>query len=194
MTVKCYIVLRPAMPAAAKKTVLRSIRLRSDLAELLAKDAEAKGISVNALVSSVLTKYAEWDRYVDKFGFVTITRFGWQRMMEGLDDAALVRAATEMGSQNPREMTLFWFKKLNLDSFLAYLSLISRYAKTITHEVEMDERTVTILVQHEMGPRYSKFMEAFLGQAIQQVVGVTARTQVGRNSIVLKFPRPERAG
>ncbi len=67
-----------------KKTVLRSIRIPEELEEIIAKDAEAKGLSVNALVASILTKYSQWDRYADKFGLVTITRVGLRSMIEGL--------------------------------------------------------------------------------------------------------------
>jgi hypothetical protein len=46
-----------------KKTVLRTIRLSKGLDELLQKDANSKRITVGALISTILTKYSQWDRY-----------------------------------------------------------------------------------------------------------------------------------
>lgn len=180
------------MARVQPKTVLRSIRIPSRLEELLRADAQARGLSVNALVSSILTKYAEWDRFAEKFGFVTITRNGFRALVEGLDDEGRERVAREMGSQNPREMTLFWFKKLGLDAFLDYLSLIRRYAKWSEFEVQKDERGVTIQMQHHWGPRASTFQGFFMEEAVRGVVGVVPTCEVGRDSVLLRFRPPGR--
>lgn len=173
-----------------KKTVLRSIRIPQNLETTLSKDAEAKGLSVNALVSAVLTKYAEWDRYAEKFGFVTITRTGFRALHDALEKDVLVKLAEELGSQNPREMTMFWFKKLNLETFLSYLNLICRYGRIGEYETEMNGNTCTILFHHGLGLNMSRYMAHFLSEAIREIVQVVPRTEVGRNSLVLKFERP----
>ena len=46
-----------------KKTILRTIRIDKDLDDALDKDANEHGVSENALISSILAKYVEWDRY-----------------------------------------------------------------------------------------------------------------------------------
>jgi hypothetical protein len=173
-----------------KKTVLRSIRLPTELEDRIAKDAEARGLSVNALVTSILTKYSEWDRYADKFGLVTITRAGLRTMIDGLDEESAQRIARETGSQNPREMTLFWFKKHNFDTFLSYLNIICRYGRIGEYEVEMDGRNCTILFHHGLGLNVSKYHGYFFTEAIREIVGVPVKTEAGRNTLVLKFQRP----
>jgi len=57
---------------AKKKTVLRTIRIDKDLDDALDKDAEEHNVSENALISSILAKYIEWDRYAEKFGRVSL--------------------------------------------------------------------------------------------------------------------------
>ncbi len=145
---------------------------------------------MNALVSTVLTKYSEWDRYAEKFGFVTIARSTFRALLDATDDESGERVSRAMGSQNPREMTLFWFGKLGLDAFLDYLSLIRKYGKWIELEVHRDERNVTIHILQEFGPRYSTFTAAFMDEAVREVVGVVPTVQVGRNSVVLRFVPP----
>jgi len=172
------------------KTVLRSVRLPKQLEEILSKDAKAKGLSVNALVSTILTKYAEWDRFAEKFGFVTITRTGFRAIHDALDKDTLVKLAVELGSQNPREMTLFWFKKLNFETFLSYLNLICRYGRVGEYELEMDGKNCTILFHHGLGFNVSHYIGHFLTEAVRAIVHVVPTTEVGRNSLVLKFERP----
>ena len=173
-----------------KKTVLRSFRLPAELEEIIAKDAEAKGLSVNALVASILTKYSQWDRYADKFGLVTITRAGLRAMIEGLDEESAEKVARETGAQNPREMTLFWFKKHSLDTFLSYLNIMCRYGRVGEYEVEMDGRNCTILFHHGLGLNVSKYHGYFFTEAIREIVGVPVRTEAGRNTLVLRFQKP----
>lgn len=52
----------------SKKTVLKTIRIDKELDDALYKDAQENDINENALISSILVKYIEWDRYAKKFG------------------------------------------------------------------------------------------------------------------------------
>jgi hypothetical protein len=172
-----------------KKTVLRSIRLPTELEEILSTDAEAKGVSVNALVSSILTKYSQWDRYAEKFGMVTITRTGLRTMIEAFDEETASRVAKEVGAHNPKEMTLFWFRKPNLDTFLSYLNIMCRYGGIGEYELEMDGKNCTILFHHGLGLNVSTYLGHFFTEAIREIVGVASRTEAGRNTLVLKFQK-----
>ena len=178
------------MSTSETKSVLRSIRIRRSLQQTLERDAEVKGISVNSLVSAVLTRYAEWDRFAEKFGFVTITKSGHQMMMEAIPEDELEALAERLGAQNPKEVTLFWFKRLGLDPFLGYLMAVSRYGKSFEVEVDRSGNEITLLFHHDYGAHYSRFLLHFFSKAIPSVVGVVPRSQVGRNSVVFKFPPP----
>ena len=57
-------VLEPTM-VRMKKTVLRTIRIDEELDKVLGADSEAKSVSFNTLVTQILIKYADWDRFVD---------------------------------------------------------------------------------------------------------------------------------
>jgi hypothetical protein len=175
------------MPARKPQSTLRSIRIRPDLLDTLTRDAAVKGISVNALVTSILSRYAEWDRFGEKFGLVTITKAGYVAMLDAIPDDALDELAKRNGAQNPRDVALFWFKRLGLDGFLSYLNLISRYGRTFEVETDRQGSEVTLLFHHDLGPKQSRFLLHFMSEAIHAVVGVYPRGQLGRNSVVLKF-------
>ena len=181
------------MPIKESKSVLRSIRLRRDLQQILERDAESKGISVNALVTAVLSRYAEWDRFAEKFGFVTITKGGYLAMLDAIPEEELDRLGEQIGSTNPREVTLFWFKRLGLDAFLQYLRLASKYSRTFEFEVDRQGSDVTLLVRHDLTERHSRHLVHFFIGAIRSVVGAVPRTQMGRNSVVIRFRAPAEA-
>ena len=178
------------MPAKESKSVLRSVRIRREIQETLERDATTKGISVNALVNQILTRYAEWDRYAEKFGFVTIAKAGYLAMVDAVPEEELDRLGERIGGTNPREVTLFWFKKLGVESFLRYLNLVSRYSRTVEYEVERQGSDVTLLVRHDMTERHSRYLAHFFAAAIHSIVGAVPRSQTGRNSIVFRFRVP----
>ena len=64
MKIKLFLVINGNNRPSSKKTVLKTMRISDYINTLLEKDAESKGVSVNALISMVMTKYAEWDRFI----------------------------------------------------------------------------------------------------------------------------------
>lgn len=73
------------MKTNRQKTVTRTIRIPAHLDDILQKDSKEKRSTTNALISSILTKYAEWDRYVESFGFISMPRNGFKLIIDALD-------------------------------------------------------------------------------------------------------------
>jgi hypothetical protein len=71
-----------------KKTMLRAIRLSKDLDDLLQKDANSKRITVGALISTILIKYSQWDRYTEKFDMITFRHETLSAILEATEDDA----------------------------------------------------------------------------------------------------------
>ena len=178
------------MPARSSKSVLRTLRIPSAMDAVLQRDSEEKGISVNALVSAMITKYAEWDRFAERFGMVTTTRAGHVTLMDVVPEPELLRHAEEAGSRNAKEMTLFWFKKLDLESFLAYLRIVCRYGGILEMEVEREGRSAVVSLHHEMGPKFTRWLRAFMTAATREVVGVAPKIRAGHSSIIFRIDPP----
>lgn len=142
---------------------------------------------MNAMTSMILNRYVEWDRYADKFGFVTITRNGFKSFIEAIDDEKLSQVARGLGGTNPKEMMLFWYKKLNIDTFLRYLSAYCRYGRIAEYEVDAHDGTYIITIHHELGEKYSRFLAGFFGEAIRTTLGAIPRSELGGNSVTLRF-------
>lgn len=97
-----YISLNTTATARKKsKTVIRSVRITKDLDNLLEKDAKAKRVSLNSLISMIMTKYVEMDRYNERFGTITLRREGFRSILEAIEDDKITTLAKEIGSQIP---------------------------------------------------------------------------------------------
>ena len=170
-----------------KKTLLRTIRVSEEIDKLLQEDARAKRTSVNALVSAMMTRYAEWDRYTDRFGVISLSTDLFRAIIDASSEKELIRIAEELGARLPREMMLFWYRKFNLDSFLRYIASNARYARLGEYELENNEGDYALSIHHGFGEKWSKFLSAYLGQTLQAGLELTPRFELTKNSLIISF-------
>jgi hypothetical protein len=175
------------MKARQKTTTTRTIRLPSNIDAILQKDAKEKRTTVNSLISTALTKYAEWDRYAESFGFICLPRNGFKLIIDSLDDETIKQIAEEIGSRQPKELMMFIFKKMTLDTFVSQASLFSRYAGFGTYEVETNERNYTIVVHHELGRKWSIYLAHLGSQGLKSTLGVVPKFHVTEYSVIFEF-------
>jgi hypothetical protein len=170
-----------------KKTVLRTIRLSKGLDELLQKDANSKRISVGALISTILTKYSQWDRYTEKFDMITLRQETIRAILEATEDEALIRKAHEIGAKIPKEFLMFWFKKTDLESYLQYLELLCNYGGFARYEFEADGHVYVITLLHNMGEKWSLFLKHVMEEGIMSTIGILPRFEVNKGSLVIRI-------
>ncbi|MGH9918176.1 MAG: hypothetical protein ACRD6W_04805 [Nitrososphaerales archaeon] len=170
---------------------MRSIRVSSQLSGSLSREARSKRVSVNALVSSVLEKYDEWDRMAEKFGFIQIPSDLFKLFLSSLDAEKLIEVAKEAGRTLPKECILFWFKEVSYDNFVRYLGLQSEFQfqnQLLHHEVTTSRGKVTIVLHHLFGESGSIWFLNYLSEAIRTNLGITPTADKTSNSVRLEFP------
>ena len=178
------------LKAKTKKSLLRTVRITPELDEILQKDAQAKRVSVNALLTTILTKYAEWDRYTERFGYLTISKDLFTSVLGAADNDRLTQAALDLGNRLPKEIILFFFKELNVDTFLAYMTLTCKYGHIAENEVETQGRNYTVTIHHDLGEKWSNYLQHFVGQTMKNQIGISPKFEVIQNSLVTRFVAP----
>jgi uncharacterized protein (DUF1778 family) len=168
------------------QTVLRNVRIPKELNALLQKDANAENRTVSALVVSVLTKYAEWDRFTRKFGFVTIPRSNYKRMIEAMDEQSYATATQEAPSTF-LEMVRFWHKRIDPNTICNFCERLSKYVGTTQCEVEENNGNYSITLQHEFGPKYSNHLKRVYEAGIRAALGIEPKIEATNNSVFIKF-------
>ena len=188
---KCYKVkqcVTKLMNSSDRKTrtVLRNVRIPKELNALLQRDAASENRTVSALVVSILTRYAEWDRFTQKFGFVAVPRTSYKRMIEAMDEQEYL-AATDQDPSVFLEMIRFWYKQIDAATICAFSERFSKYAGTAQCEIEEKGDKHTITLQHDLGVRYSNQLKRMYAGGIQAALGTEARIEVTGNSVYIKL-------
>jgi hypothetical protein len=171
-----------------KKTMLRTIRLSKDLDDLLQKDANSKRITVGALISTILIKYSQWDRYTEKFEMITLRQETIRAILEATEDEII--KAREIGAKIPKEFLMFWFKKTDLASYLQYLELLCNYGGFACYELEADGHVYVITLLHNMGEKWSLFLKHLMEEGIMATIGTLPRFEVNKGSLIIKIAMP----
>jgi len=175
------------MSGETRKTVLKSIRLTEAEEDTLRKDAESKGITFTALISSLVTRYLEWDRLAERYGFVSLPRQSFRYLISLLDDGQLEKFGKETGLVNAPAIASFWFKSHDTQAFLKFLSVSSRYTRIWDFEFGRKGSIYTLTVHNDIDPRYSLVHRQYFDQAIRSIVGVTPKIEEKGNAVVFTF-------
>jgi hypothetical protein len=171
-----------------RSTTLRTIRLARDLDNLLQKDAKSKRISTNSLLTSIIVKYAEWDRYAEKFGFVSLTQAASRSILEAIDDNKLSQIGKDLGKRTFKEFLMLWFKKIDVEKVLEGFSLWCKYGGIAEYDLEIDGRNFTITLHHEIGEKWSNLIGHLISQGIKTELGLpNAKLDFTNNLIIIKF-------
>ena len=168
------------------QTVLRGIRIPKQLNELLQKDADAENRTVSALVASILAKYAEWDRYTHKFGFVTVPRSTFKRMIETMDEQTYL-AATSEAPATFLEMIRFWYKRVDPKILCDFCAKLSKYVETTQCEIEERDGDYTITIEHDLGMKYSNQLKRVYETVTRETLRIEPKIEVTNNSVFINF-------
>lgn len=176
------------MAYTRKSATLRTIRLTRDLDNLLQKDAKSKRISINSLLTSIIVKYAEWDRYAEKFGLVSLSRADSRLILEAIEDIKLSQIGNDLGKRAFKEFLMLWFKKTDVEKMLEGISLWCKYAGIAEYDFETDGRNYTITLHHDIGEKWSNLIGHLISQGIKTELGLpNTKLDFTDSLIIIKF-------
>jgi len=170
-----------------RRTVLRTIRISSELDGIIQKDAKERRLSVNGLISMIMTRYAEWDRYNERFGIISLKREAFRQIINKLKDEEIINLAKDIGEEVPKQFLLFWFKRTTLETYLAYISLVCRYAYFAEYELEVNGTDYKISLIHDLGMKWSQFLGNWMEAGMKTTIGVVPRYDVTKGSVAIRF-------
>ena len=169
------------------RTVLRTIRISSELDKIIQKDAKERRLSVNALISTIMTRYTEWDRFNERFGIISLKREAFGQIINMLDGEEIISVAKDIGEEVPKQFILFWFKRLTLENYLAYISLVCRYAYFAEYELEINGTDYTVSLIHDLGMKWSQFLGKWIETGMKTTIGIIPTYDVTKGSVVIRF-------
>jgi len=173
-----------------RKTTLRTFRFPEELAHALEAEAQEQGLTLNALVSLILTKHEEWDVKAAKFGYIPTYKPIFESLLQTSDEASLNRVGRTILAPMWKEMASFWFEDSSEDRILDLLSMRSRHLPYVQTEVRKEGRKCTIVTHHDLGPKWSIVLQGALDELVRKSFHVQPTISVGDTVVTVDFPLP----
>jgi len=166
---------------------LRTFRIPQDLSSSLEDEAKNRGLSVNALVTSLLSKFDKWDKLADRFHFVSLTDDLLRAVLAHVSDEEIVAIAENIGSRVAEEAMIFWYKEVSVEVLVTYLTNRCRYAGYGNIEYEKKGAEYVIALQHTLGNKWSIYLHHLMDNVLRKKLGIVARFEITETIVIVRF-------
>jgi len=127
---------------------------------------------------------------VEKFRYLSIPAAVFRGLLDLADENALVTVAERLGVELPKEITSFWFKDFNLETYLKYISNAAEYGNVFEAEIENEGRNYTISIHHEYGKKWSTALKHFHDKAIRTYLKTIPHIETTESTVTMRFEVP----
>lgn len=159
-----------------------TVRVSKDVREKLEAESRMNSITLNTLVSQILTKHTEWDRFAKDIGFASITKAFLRSILEHVDDKVISTIAVTTCRGAMRDAMIYMNGTMDYPAFLKTLDLWLGAANVPFRHLTEDNSDVYI-VQHQLGQKWSVYF-ATVANSILTEIGYRTDKQVITNDSV----------
>jgi hypothetical protein len=169
-------------------STVRSFRIDKSLSETLNAEAERMGVSVNAMINSVLKQYAEFTRFQSKLDMLIIHREILRSLLVRLNEDESYILGLDMGKDIPNDTILFWKKTVSFESVLEYIEkIICTYGYLGTFDELETNKHKIIVIRHRLGAQGSRFLLGFMKSLLKQTLQMEPEIDVTDYSVKIQF-------
>jgi len=168
------------------QTEVRSFRLGAELLRALEEEAAKLRMSVNALVSRLVTTFVEYERYARGFGLVRLPAPVLRYLLEQAPDEAVIRAAKLAGQEVPEALIRAKLGPMSPQAALAHLRELGPFSGLYEYSEGARGQSRTIALTHGLGLKGSLFI-AHYAQALLEGAGLQAIFSIGEHAVLLEL-------
>ncbi len=137
-------------------TVHLSCRIEKDVYDILSKDANEKGISLNSLVNSLTKKFVAWDIHSSDIHLVPLSKEVLGKIFDKLDDQTLEQIAKNFGGFVTKQLIFLSLDEMNFNNLIQAIILSTSRFGTVKHKI-IDSKHI-ICIHHGICINFSKFL------------------------------------
>jgi len=160
-----------------------------EMDEQLQREMEYKRLGYNALVTSILTKYLEWDRFAERFGFIQFSVEIFQQFLGWADDEKIKEVAIKFG-RTVKEAVLFYYKRVTLETLLDFMLMGLKYCYLgrVQYDTRVENGVEYLTIRHQFGENWSKIVAFQAREAFKFALDVEVDFEISSNHVLLSFP------
>ena len=174
-------------PLSEKSTSV-TFRIPNDDLETLRAQADDERLSVNTLVKKILRHHITWQRTCTAAGLMPIHRAIAGKLVDAIDEKTLGEIAIESANAYVDSLLLMQ-GDAGLESAIELLIREFRASGFLCKAYSLDDKQAIkenkIMIQHDMGAKWSVFLKAYVQQIIHNT-GHRVQIDINPKSIVIE--------
>jgi hypothetical protein len=167
----------------------RTIRIDSDLDDILRDEAENNGLSVNSIIEELITRYVYNDRFFSSDQVINLAPSTLSSLLNGLSKEYILESGRQEGKISARTNLLIRGLPLSYESLKWFImTVLERYRcwfKCSYHE--MDDFYMFHL-RHNHGEKWSCFIAAYLEATVKDILDIDVDAEMLGDTVTLRIP------
>lgn len=170
------------------KNNIISIRVDNDIKHKLSVESEMKSVTMNTLISKVLTKHVQWDCFAEDLGFVLLTKSFLKSMLDELDEESVKRIALNTCKGAIRDTIIFIKGELNITNFFEGVDLWFTASHIPFRHIttELDDKYI---IQHELGKKFSIYIVTVLNAILNEMKFKITNQNIDEQSVTFTIEK-----
>jgi hypothetical protein len=164
-----------------------TLRFRNSILQKLRHDAKQKRINVNTLCSQIIGDHAEYGSYASTSGMISFPKSLLIRMMEGLSETEVEKLSENIAKNEFKDLILLLKGEYSLQSYLDTVEAWLRVSN-FQYSYNIDaEKKHKLVIQHDMGKRWSIYFEKLFFHAFYSLNLVGSRLHCEATDNIVAF-------
>jgi len=169
-----------------ERTDTVSFRIGSGLRLSLEEEAKKSGVSLNTLVSQILTYHTGWGRYARMLKLIPMSKDHLREVYHSITKEKIHEIAKSLAETAGREHILFLFQHIDLSSVMEFIEIWGNHFDAYEHRY--NGRVHFYTLHHDVNSNYSQFIKEYVTALIQNTIPRTVRfEEVGPNAVTFSF-------
>lgn len=169
-----------------ERTDTVSFRIGSSIRLSLEEEAQKSGITLNALVSQILSYHTGWGRYARMLKLIPTSKDHLREVYSFITKERIQNIARNMAETAGRETIMFLFQHIDISSVMDFIEIWGNHFDAYEHRY--NGRIHSYTVRHDVNTNYSYFIKEFVTTLIENTIPRTVRFEhVGPNSVSFSF-------
>lgn len=172
--------------------VNKTFRLSKAQVRRLEADAVRAGTSTNGFITSIITRFIEWDRFANEVDFLSLAPNMVEGILNCVDEETMERAGKYVAQKSCfKDICLHIFQDYNPTLFSKAILLFDRYANQYRVQGERGENGGTVIsLYHDYGRKWSVFIANLLHNELLRLGVIDHTFEISENAVVFGIQSP----
>lgn len=151
------------------KTVTRTFRVREEWDDVLRREAEKQGLSVNVLVNLILRRYALFDRWTRNYKVSSLTQASLREILQVVPSEKIAKVGEIRGAPAIQNIIDIMGLPSNYESFVFLITNFfgGGYALWFSCHRHLRENRDIFHLQHNLGRTWSVFLQNYFSSYLK---------------------------